>query len=191
MTADAARQLDSAYSFGPQGHNRSHRAPCGTTMCAHVGTAAAMPYSALEFLHHRRPRRLPPRKDPGNRRFVPAALAALAFLALSGCPATSPVQPLSFQNSVADQTYPTGQAIAPLILPARRLRRPQFADLLPPPRHPGTGVLLRPTLPQRLADHPRLPSHVLHRNRRHRQQLTSVHHHHRTDQTLLPIPRRR
>ena len=49
---------------------------------------------------------------------IPAALAALVSLALFGCPATSPVRTLSFEGTVDDQTYPPGQAITPLVLPA-------------------------------------------------------------------------
>ena len=45
-------------------------------------------------------------------------LAALVSLALFGCSASSPVRPLSFQGTVEDRSYPTGQAITPLVLPA-------------------------------------------------------------------------
>ena len=50
--------------------------------------------------------------------FVPAALAALVSLVLFGCPATSPVPPLSFLGTADDQSYPTAKAITPLVLPA-------------------------------------------------------------------------
>ena len=45
-------------------------------------------------------------------------LAALVSLALFGCSATNPDRPLSFQGAVEDRSYPAGQAITPLVLPA-------------------------------------------------------------------------
>ena len=79
----------------------------------------------------------PTREGGRRRRFAPAALAVFVTLVSSGCSQVSPVgpvQPVRFQATVVDQTYPTGEAMA----------------LALPPASGGNGPLsytLRPAIP--------------------------------------------
>ena len=79
--------------------------------------------------------KLPPPEGSQPRRKAPVALAfVLVSLVLLGCPSTSPVGPLRFQESVEDQIYATDWPTTPLVLP---------------PASGGTGPLsytLRPTI---------------------------------------------
>ena len=67
--------------------------------------------------------------------FASALLAALATLALIGCPASTPVPALVFSGDVRDLSFQAGQSIRPVVLP---------------PATGGTGSLsysLRPEVP--------------------------------------------
>ena len=84
----------------------------------------------------------------------------------------------SFAGSVADQIWPAGQVIAPLVLPAADGGRGTLAYSLRPDI---PGLSFDPTgAPERHADRGRHPPHDLHGDRWPGQRLAHIHHHHRT-----------